>query len=575
MSVPFIKQLFSDCWPTRVKIPLNAYIDDPRVVRMNNVLKYISWAFAIYIYAFIFKGYTKEAHVELNYNAWMDEYETTRTTASYCNNRTFDYVYSKPSWMYENIGCSTYPINKIFTKSIVGDTFWISSMYQDEVSHICLSNDTRPTCQQQQTNDLVPQNRSTTFVMDVGNYPLTITIRATVKQIQFDSSKETNVPLSFLLPNGTEIEIPNHLRNDGKGILIRMTINEWLNFFQIDGGLDGTDPTKTGYGNPINRITGLGMNVKIKLTNQPLSKFEWTTTTRAVLELQSEFDWKRTTIPARPTGKIGELLTTDNYGIRFKLLALPSEVKLFHIGNCVSSLFDVVIFFTVMKVVVRAVALFFLGTVSEKWRHAVTQHVDVHILLKRESDYRLQCLKKCNVQAKILLARIGKQCLKDTQNNASPSLQNEGIAMISMNETTCNEIHLQNVAIFQKMDQDKDGSVDIDELAMVMDEFQFKYSEDELRAMMAILDRDGSGTFTLPELKKTIRRSMMEIDDTVLIAEEKKQLDRLAGNVLQGDSVLTEEEILNWKEKELIEKVVNTEIKQVDTSEEEGGDKDY
>lgn len=70
------------------------------------------------------------------------------------------------------------------------------------------------------------------------------------------------------------------------------------------------------------------------------------------------------------------------------------------------------------------------------------------------------------------------------------------------------------------------------------------------------------------ELKKTIRRSMMEIDDTVLIAEEKKQLDRLAGNVLQGDSVLTEEEILNWKEKELIEKVVNTEIKQVDTSEE-------
>ena len=97
---------------------------------------------------------------------------------------------------------------------------------------------------------------------------------------------------------------------------------------------------------------------------------------------------------------------------------------------------------------------------------------------------------------------------------------------------------------------------------------------------MAILDRDGSGTFTFPEFKKTIRRSMMEIDDTVLIAEEKKQLDRLkdesAGNlVLQDESVLTEEEILNWKEKELIEKVVNTEIKQVDTSEEEqGGDKD-
>jgi hypothetical protein len=309
MASALFNSCCSDCCPRRVVLPLNAYIDDPRVVRLNNTLKYISWGFAMFWYALIFKGYTKAAYVELQYNAWMDDFDVYKSgikTAPYCNNNSYNYVYSTPSWIYTNITCKSYPTNKIFTKPITSGTYWISTMLQDEVSHICRENDDRETCQNS-SNDLIPQPRTTSFVLGVESYFMTITIRATVDKANYDSAAAENIPLSFLLPNGKEVKVPDHARTNGKGVLLKMTVQEWLSFFQVESGLDGyagvnADPTSTGYGTPVHRITGIGLAVKIKLTNQPSNTFDiFSNRIRAVLELHPSFDWKRTTIPARPT----------------------------------------------------------------------------------------------------------------------------------------------------------------------------------------------------------------------------------------------------------------------------------
>jgi len=306
MASALFNIICSDFCPRRVVLPLNAYVDDPRVVKLNNTLKFISWGFAIFWYALIFKGYTKAAYVELQYNAWMDDFDVPIKTAPYCKNNTYNYAYST-NWIYTNITCKSYPTNKIFTKPITSGTYWISTMFQDEVSHICRDNDERETCQTSSNNDLIPQPRTTSFVLGVESYFMTITIRATVGKANYDSAVDENIPLSFLLPNGKEVKVPDHARANGQGVLLKMTVQEWLSFFQVESGLDGyaglnADPTSTGYGTPLHRITGIGLAVKIKLTNQPSNTFDITSNRiRAVLELHPSFDWKRTTIPPQPT----------------------------------------------------------------------------------------------------------------------------------------------------------------------------------------------------------------------------------------------------------------------------------
>ena len=223
----------------------------------------------------------------------------------------------------------------------------------------------------------------------------------------------------------------------------------------------------------------------------------------------------------------------------------------------------------------RVFALFFLGSVSSKWRKALTQHVDKQILLNRNSNYQLRKIQNCEHQATVLLARLGKAGIqemnntdgnetketkidtskdtsKDTSNDASKIASkvaskedpqdycSVGDLNVMNNPASENKpvFLVENAIIFQQWDVNGDGDVDMDELASMMDEFDFQYDDVVLQAMMSILDRDGNGTFELQEFQKTVRRAMENISDAELIAEEEKdELRRRAGREKEDEKI--------------------------------------
>ena len=217
-----------------------------------------------------------------------------------------------------------------------------------------------------------------------------------------------------------------------------------------------------------------------------------------------------------------------------------------------------------MNVVVRVFALSFLGSVSSKWRQALTQHVDKQILLNRNSNDQLRRIQSCEHQAKVLLARLGKASIQELNNTDANETKENKIAdaskdtskedpqdYCSVGDLNVNNpasensksavFAVENAVIFQQWDANGDGDVDMDELAMVLDKFDFQYDDDVLQAMMSILDRDGNGTFELEEFEKTVQRAMENISDEELIAEEEKDELRRRAQKEKGDVEKTNE----------------------------------
>ena len=212
--------------------------------------------------------------------------------------------------------------------------------------------------------------------------------------------------------------------------------------------------------------------------------------------------------------------------------------------TCVASILDITIFFTMMKMVIRIFALFLLGARSKKWRSAINQHVDTHILLNRDVNARIRKIRDQEQSARNLLRRLGLKLREDimskknaekhakkfftseimtpAENPTKNPTETTETAVKNHKKTLSSskqEHSFENSIMFRRLDRNKDGSVTMDELCVVLNEFQFQYNPLEVEAMMNIIDRNGSGEFELKEFEKTIRREMErdEEEETVVV----------------------------------------------------------
>ena len=388
MSLNALKNhLLSGFCPKVVKVPLQAHITDKRVVLCNTTLVYISWIVALVCYVFVFKGWSKKTRVQISYNMWIDpstEIVQQPANVPYCDNpacekresqsllvskrnmlnpltlffflfffssffslrhcfifllffssRPDDYIYS-PAWPYQNITCRSYDVNKVFVKTIAQGTYWVNTMFAEELASISSDGFAKKLKQ------------TKTFVLGVENYTLSLSVRAQIPLFKnFDTSNVKDIPLSMKLPNGTEIVFPAKHRNIGTpGIVLTMTVREWMEYIHGDGsGLDALtekydSPTESvGFGRP--RICGMTWTLAMKLTNSA-SPFDATLTEKAVntgrirgvLSLSRLYDWRRAVLPVEPTSKAGQLLNRDGYGIQIITADGNSAVNLVDFVSC-------------------------------------------------------------------------------------------------------------------------------------------------------------------------------------------------------------------------------------------------
>jgi len=205
-----------------------------------------------------------------------------------------------------------------------------------------------------------------------------------------------------------------------------------------------------------------------------------------------------------------------------------------------------------MKMVIRIFALFLLGTTSKKWRNAVNQHVDMHILLNRDVNVRIRKIRDQEQSARNLLRRLGLKLREDLmlKKNAekhakkfftfeimnpvkNPTEKKNSTQNSTQNPTAKNhkkivltskqEDSLENSIMFRRLDNNKNGSVTMDELCVVLNEFQFQYNSLEVEAIMDIIDHNGSGEFELKEFEKTIRREMEREEEKEEEEEEEEE----------------------------------------------------
>ena len=253
---------FESVWPTKVRVPVSAFISDTRVVRCNNSLHILCWICAILFYFFIFKSYQIYALATTSSNAWMDPFPVTDTAVSdtsFCNNIEYDYQYSD-AWTYTNNGCKLYSLREIFIKGLATHVWWINTYFVDAVSDLCdvPNNETRLACQGKTS---IPVSNHNTFVLGVEQYPLTIETNIQIPRVNF-TKEDSRTMAVYVVHRHTGVRTP--LADDlHTGSTISMTIAQWLELAEttLDTPVSSAG-SSTATGIVRHRMMGLGCELK-------------------------------------------------------------------------------------------------------------------------------------------------------------------------------------------------------------------------------------------------------------------------------------------------------------------------
>ena len=112
-----------------------------------------------------------------------------------------------------------------------------------------------------------------------------------------------------------------------------------------------------------------------------------------ILHLVVDPGWHRVILTPSPRNEGLLYRETDSYGIRLQILSHTAKPVAFSWIAFIQALFDIVVFFAIARFCVRAITLNFLGNSSKKWHRALNQHIDVHVLVKRDTARRLNEIK--------------------------------------------------------------------------------------------------------------------------------------------------------------------------------------
>ena len=481
-----LESFFENLWPSRVKVPIHAYISDKRVTRCNNTLTILSWTLAVLTYFFIFKSYQTNVNVATSSNAWMDASAATpsKEQQKICNNKDYDYSYSE-AWTYKNNACDTYELTDVFRKGLAPEVWWVNTYFMDVVSDLCSvpPTETRQECLGKKNIHVSNQN---TFVLGVEDYPLTVEVNVNVPRVGFTKKDSRSMDVYVVTKSGLRNQLPATVHT---GSTVTMTVKQWLEMAgtTIDAEVLGAG-SKTSVGKARHRMIGMGLNIHIEITNTLSTDFFTFPSNQIVMLLYLEVDdnWHRATEPIRPTLVLGRQIARDSYGIRIRTLTLPSQVSIWHIESIVTSLFDIVIFFQVMKVCIRTFAFFALGKSSIKWRNSVGRHVDDHMVLalgvKRTNSKRT----RDHEDTTLLLERVKQASL----------LLVDPLKVLNPTE--------QVQALFDILDTNQDGKIGILELEELLKKLHFECEEHTADHLMHILDPEHVGYLGRKEIAKYI-----------------------------------------------------------------------
>ena len=401
----------------KVKLPVTAFVDDKKIVCGYNVLYLLTWITSIVYFVFYTKGWTQRIPV-----GWSTSMFTGVSTPLYppgtpiyCDNPDFDF-FQYGIWNYSDIGCIDKNEQMNFRKHIAPGSFWVGTL---DAHHDYITNATTGTLEHFGSQKLE-------YIKNVEHVLTGVRIVAEAPGVNYNSQlPDEKTKLFIKMPDGvltekieyaykilglpydplvntslldlTSLQICKEVvpcYGSEKQLYLELRIEEWLALFGTE--LDHYNKTLTdkpgiSTGKPRQRTTGLGLNVGVEFTNLPPidSAFALPGDISVILHLQLDTNWQRITHPPAPAPKNSnaEIRMTDSYGLRFVWTnyATQHTVLVFSFRNLITSMFDVVVFFSMSRIFAVYLILHFIPKKSKNWRKASKRHIEELVVEHEES----------------------------------------------------------------------------------------------------------------------------------------------------------------------------------------------
>ena len=375
----------------RVALPVTTYVDEKKIVVGYNCLFVLTWILSLVYFIFYTKGWSDTVHARITSTMWMDESVYPKTTLKYCDNRDYDY-FEYGQWNYSNIKCRTYSEQTVFTKGISPGNFWVSTLFVEQLYTV--DGDTP-----------VKDSKKLYYAEHVEDMKLGLQIAAEVPALNYVSQvPTTSTPMYVQLPRSlTKKQVKeayqalglkyNPAVNDSlidissiskpNQLIMQFTVSQWLKL--CGTSLDEYNNTVFSHpgistGNAYFRTTGLGVYIDVEFINVPARESTFALSTdyiSMILHIKVALNWNRIVLPPRSTQDPSVVKKVDVFGLRFVVRNKRNTKNLliFSSTAMVTSIFDVVIFFSLMRLLVVAFLFNFNGKKSKTWRKAAKKHI--------------------------------------------------------------------------------------------------------------------------------------------------------------------------------------------------------
>ena len=380
--------IFQVLTSAHLRVPLWTTIDDRRVQAIYIGIRILTFLGAIGFFVFGIRGWSTLAPVVVQNNLWLggkqkpeNHWSNGGGVPNYCDNEDYDFVYDA-DFQFQNTTCGILPLNLRFSKGVAPGAFFVSTFVQTYQNSLCPNSlrTTRDIADMTGSNicDTDAQTRrfniQNQFVLDVDHYTISARTHVYVPLYgDFNSHKAKRMRHIAVLRNGSEVDISERLDQ---------TLSAWLQLFELsldDGNPDAAVDDSNGI--PKCRLTGLQLNIAIEVRNvRGLFDFPGDVYARWILE--GEPSWTRVILPDQNSDNA--ISSTDAYGVRWVFRTKESRVYIWSTGAFFTSIFDVVIFFALMRYAATKLALLCFGTDSARWRGVVNPRVETLDMSRRQ-----------------------------------------------------------------------------------------------------------------------------------------------------------------------------------------------
>jgi len=369
--------------------PTKTVIDNPVLACFNLLGKVALLAYLLFTF-FHYSLYYRLSIPKVHVNYWVarnldPSYEEDNFI--YCNNDSYDFVYSK-TWQYTNNECTSLEWSESYIKG-ESNFFFFTTYYEEiirAISRNCTSNDEiflhrRPSYEDCRFKLFGPDTicecefRQNYFVTAAEYWVFAFSLSYYVPDIHMGgTSGDSDFRLAILGPNGNTYK---KVANDN--MYVSMTVKEYLRAAGINLDTLNTRAERNG-SMPHYRITGVTLIISVQLYNMPVYHGfnEWSSKTVGLLQVRPEPGWS----------SMGSSLTYHSYPIIEKYYTdrYRYGVKfIFHDGGYIGT-FDrsaitgyfitSVVLFAVIPIVVGKLGILMFGFTSKIYKEQLKRHPD-------------------------------------------------------------------------------------------------------------------------------------------------------------------------------------------------------